>query len=57
MNWEHFKTFLWLRWRILSNRNRRAGTASVVLQGILMVIAAIAGGLAFAVKRMGRRHG
>ena len=47
MNWEHFKTFLWLRWRILSNRNRRAGTASVVLQGILVVIAAVAGGLAF----------
>ncbi|HET9216460.1 MAG TPA: ABC transporter permease [Terriglobia bacterium] len=47
MNWEHFKTFLWLRWRILSNRNRRAGTASVVLQGILMVIAALAGSLAF----------
>ena len=39
MNWEHLKTFLWLRWRIISNRNRRAGAASVILQGILAFIA------------------
>ena len=44
MNWEHLKTFLWLRWRIVSNRNRRAGKASVILQGILVSIM-IAGGL------------
>ena len=48
MNWEHLKTFLWLRWRIGSNRNRRAGKASVILQGIVMVIGVAAGGLAFA---------
>lgn len=47
MNWEHLRTFLWLRWRIISNRNRRAGVVSVILQGILMVVAVVAGGLAF----------
>lgn len=43
MNWEHLKTFLWLRWRIISNRNRRAGTASIVLQTILMVVSIVSG--------------
>ena len=47
MNWEHLKTFLWLRWRIISNRNRRAGAASVILQGILMAVGVATGGLAF----------
>jgi len=47
MNWEHLRTFLWLRWRIISNRNRRAGALSVILQGIMMATAFIAGGLAF----------
>ena len=47
MNWEHLKTFLWLRWRIISNRNRRAGAASVVLQSIFIFISIAAGLLAF----------
>ena len=47
MNWEHLKTFLWLRWRIISNRNRRAGAASVVLQSIFIFISIAAGVLAF----------
>jgi hypothetical protein len=47
VNWEHLRTFLWLRWRIISNRNRRAGAASVILQGILMALALATGGLAF----------
>jgi len=47
VNWEHLRTFLWLRWRIISNRNRRAGAASVILQGILMAFAVAGGGLAF----------
>jgi len=47
VNWEHLRTFLWLRWRIISNRNRRAGAASVILQGILMTVAVAAGGMAF----------
>jgi hypothetical protein len=47
VNWEHLKTFLWLRWRIISNRNRRAGAASVILQGILMMLSIAAGIVAF----------
>lgn len=46
MNWEHLKTFLWLRWRLVANRNRRAGVASVILQTLLFVIAIASGGLA-----------
>ena len=52
MNWEHLKTFLWLRWRLIANRNKRAGITSVILQGILTAIlvgaafAAFFGGIA-----------
>ena len=45
MNWEHLKTFLWLRWRLIANRNKRAGVTSVILQGILtafLLVAAVA---------------
>jgi ABC-2 type transport system permease protein len=42
VNWQHFKTFLWLRWRLIANRNKRAGITSVVLQGILTAILALA---------------
>ena len=47
MNWEHLKTFLWLRWRLIANRNKRAGVTSVILQGILMAILLGAGVVAF----------
>jgi ABC-2 type transport system permease protein len=47
VNWEHLRTFLWLRWRIISNRNRRAGAFSVILQSLLMAIGVAAGVLAF----------
>lgn len=46
MNWEHLKTFLWLRWRLVANRNKRAGKGSVILQGILVAILISAGVLA-----------
>jgi hypothetical protein len=36
MNWHHFKTFLWLRWRLAVNQTRRAGAANFV---ILMILA------------------
>jgi ABC-2 type transport system permease protein len=45
VNWEHLKAFLWLRWRIISNRNRRAGKGAVILQALFTVIM-IAGGIA-----------
>ena len=47
MNLEHLKAFLWLRWRIVSNRSRRAGKGSFVLQGVLTAIMVAAGGFAF----------
>jgi ABC-2 type transport system permease protein len=47
VNWEHLKTFLWLRWRLIANRNKRAGATSVILQGILMAILLGGGVLAF----------
>jgi ABC-2 type transport system permease protein len=37
VNWEHLKAFLWLRWRIVSNRNKRAGKWAVILQTIFAV--------------------
>ena len=36
MNWEHFKAFVWLRWRLLYNQQRKAGVVSAVL---LMIVA------------------
>jgi len=32
MNWQHFRTFLRLRWRLRVNQNKRAGSASVWIQ-------------------------
>jgi hypothetical protein len=43
VNWQHLKTFLWLRWRLVANRNRRAGSASVILQILISIIAVVAG--------------
>ncbi len=45
MNWQHFQTFLWLRWRLFLNQLRRGGTTNAVVQGILaagvLVLAAL----------------
>jgi len=45
MNWEHLRAFLWLRWRLRVNQNRRAGTANVWVQRIFMIIGFLAAGL------------
>jgi hypothetical protein len=47
VNWAHLKTFLWLRWRLVVNRNRRAGSASVILQTIFTIIMLVVGVVAF----------
>ena len=39
MNWQHFQTFAWLRWRILRNQWRRAGAVNAVLMMIVVVVA------------------
>ena len=45
MNWEHLRAFLWLRWRLRVNQNRRAGTANVWLQRAFLIIGFVSAGL------------
>jgi hypothetical protein len=40
VNWEHFRAFVWLRWRLLYNQARRGGAVNAVLT-VLVVIGAI----------------
>lgn len=47
MNGEHFRAFLWLRWRLRVNQFKRAGTANAVILAILAGLAVILGILAF----------
>jgi ABC-2 type transport system permease protein len=35
VNWQHFQTFLWLRWRLLVNQLKRGGAANVVVIALL----------------------
>ncbi len=35
MNWEHFRTFVWLRWRLLVNQLKRGGLGNRVLLALL----------------------
>ncbi len=44
MNWEHLKAFVWLRWRLLYNQNRRAGVLNAVITSIA-IVAAILGAI------------
>ena len=62
MNWEHLRTFLWLRGGSSPTATKRAGRPSIILQTILMVVSivsgvvALFGGIAagyFAIPRMG----
>ena len=39
MNWQHFKAFVWLRWRLLYNQARRAGALNAILTMIVVVAA------------------
>jgi hypothetical protein len=41
VNWRHFQAFVWLRWRLLVNRARRAGALNAILI-IVLTVAAIA---------------
>jgi hypothetical protein len=40
VNGEHFRAFLWLRWRLRVNQFRKAGTGNVVLFAVFVVLAA-----------------
>jgi ABC-2 type transport system permease protein len=37
VTWQHMKTFLWLRWRLLANQWRRAGALNAVLMTVVAV--------------------
>jgi ABC-2 type transport system permease protein len=40
VNWRHFQTLVWLRWRLFVNQQRRGGAANVVALVIVAVLAA-----------------
>ena len=44
MNWEHLKTYIWLRWRLSANQVRRSGAIGVIISAILTAMK-IAGGI------------
>ena len=37
VNWEHFKAFVWLRWKLLYNKARRAGVLNAVITTIAVI--------------------
>jgi hypothetical protein len=41
VNWQHFRAFLWLRWRIGANQFRRGGTANRVILVVLLAIGSL----------------
>jgi len=44
VNWQHFRSILWLRWRLWWNRIKKAGTVQAVILGIFAVFAVLFGG-------------
>src|SRR5207249_2415717 len=42
VNWQHLRTFLWLRARIRGNQMKRAGIVSVIIWNVLFVAMALA---------------
>ncbi len=36
MNWAHFRAFVWLRWRLMNNQWRRAGSLNAALMIIVV---------------------
>jgi ABC-2 type transport system permease protein len=47
VNWEHFKTYIWLRWRLSSNQIRRAGAIGAIIAAVLMALRILGGILTF----------
>jgi hypothetical protein len=38
MNWEHLKTYVWLRWRLSANQVRRSGPLGAIFAALLTVL-------------------
>jgi hypothetical protein len=47
VNWQHFKTFLWLRWRLGANQIRKAGPINFAILIILLFFGALASAALF----------
>lgn len=41
MNWEHFRAFIWLRWRLRVNQFRKAGAINLAFFVIVVVMTAV----------------
>ncbi len=49
MNWEHLKTYLWLRWRLSVNQVRRTGSLGAIIAAILTALRILGGIITFIV--------
>jgi ABC-2 type transport system permease protein len=47
VNWEHLKTYIWLRWRLSINQVRRSGAFGAIIAAILTAVRISGGVLAF----------
>jgi ABC-2 type transport system permease protein len=48
VNWQHFRAFVWLRWRLFANQQRRAGKVGIVI-GLIVAVLALGGAAVLAV--------
>jgi len=49
VNWEHFKTYVWVRWRLSANQVRRSGVLGMIIAAILTAMRALGGIVMFVV--------
>ncbi|MEJ2245599.1 MAG: hypothetical protein P8Y80_05870, partial [Acidobacteriota bacterium] len=47
MNWEHLKTYIWVRWRLSANQVRRSGTGGVIIAAVLAGLRILGGAITF----------
>jgi ABC-2 type transport system permease protein len=47
VNWEHLKTYIWLRWRLSANQVRRSGAFGAIIAAILTALRISGGVLTF----------
>jgi ABC-2 type transport system permease protein len=47
VNWEHLKTYIWLRWRLSVNQVRRTGAIGVIISAILTALMMVGGFITF----------
>ncbi|MEJ2109700.1 MAG: ABC transporter permease [Acidobacteriota bacterium] len=49
MNWEHLKTYIWVRWRLSANQVRRSGKLGIIIAAILTGLRIMGGAIMFIV--------